>query len=233
MSTLTKITPGEGFQYNGDPQRSPSWIANRVGRVTASRLKDWLSVSKRPNKEGVHTPLKARTDYERELSFEIEFGVPFSKFQTSAMEQGQIMEELVKNKYAQEKGVEVMPAGVFYNHVFAASPDGLVGEDGLVEIKWLYDTAFTSVLAEGVPEEYMLQMQGQLWATGRKWVDFVVANGNTNMYKVIRVKRNEEIIERIKDSLDEEAFSFPAMDTNDMYDLGIEQVTAMDPPWAQ
>lgn len=230
--TITKIGTGPGFMYNGDPQGSPSWIETRVGRITASRLSDWLAVSKRPNKDGVHTPLKARTDYGRELSFEIQFGVPFSKFQTAAMEQGIVMEEVVKTRYAQEKGIEIKPAGVFYNEVFAASPDGLIGNDGLIEVKWLYDTAFMDVLTEGVPENYMLQMQGQLWATGRKWVDFVVANGNTNTYKVIRVKRDEEIIKRIQDSLTEENVAFPVIDTDDIYDLGVASVFApSDAEW--
>lgn len=216
--TITKIGTGPGFMYNGDPQRSPAWVEKRVGRVTASRLKDWLAVSKRPNKEGVHTPLKARADYELELAYERQFNVPFSGWQSSAMEQGQLMEDVVKTKYAKDHYVEVKPAGVFYNDWFAASPDGLIGEDGLIEIKWFWDSSFMDVLVNGVPDDYMLQMQGQLWASGRKWVDFVVGNGNTNKYKVIRVERDEEIIQRIKESL-EDGYTLPAIDTSDMHEV--------------
>ena len=222
MTEITKVATGEGFQYNGDPQRSPSWIATRVGRVTASRLKDWLAVSKAKKELELpfaeRTPLKPRADYEAELAFERTFKVPFSTYQTSAMEQGQAMESVVAVAYARDSKVEVKPAGVFYNDVFAASPDGLVGEDGLLEIKWFYDTAFMDVLVNGVPEDYMFQMQGQLWATGRKWVDFVVGNGNTNMYKVIRVERDEEIIDLIKASL-EGGYELPVIDTSNMHEV--------------
>lgn len=222
MTNLAKINTGEGFQYDGGPQRSPSWIAKRVGRVTASRLGDWLAVSKAKKELELpfaeRTRLKARTDYEAELSYERTFNVPFSTWQSSAMEQGQVMESVVATKYARDAGVEVKPAGVFYNEWFAASPDGLVGDDGLVEIKWFWDTAFMDVLVNGVPENYMLQMQGQLWASGRKWVDFVVGNGNTNMYKVIRVERDEEIIARIKESL-EGGFELPVIDTSNMHEV--------------
>jgi len=189
------------FKHSTDPQLSPEWIALRVGKVTASRLKDWLAVSKRPNKDGVHTPLKARADYEQELAFEKRFNRPFSRFATRAMEEGQMAEEFVKTEYAANSAQRVSPGGAFYNDVFVASPDSLVGEDGLLEVKWLYDTSYTDVLVNGVPEEYMLQMQGQLWASDRKWCDFVAGNGNTSTYIIIRVERDEEIIGRIKDSL--------------------------------
>lgn len=231
MPDITKIVTGKGFQYNGDPQRSPSWIATRVGRVTASRLKDWLAVAKRPDKNGHHAPLKSRLDYEKELAFERTFNVPFSTWQSSAMETGQTMEGVVATMYSNDYKVEVKPAGVFYNEWFAASPDGLIGDDGLIEIKWFWDSSFMDVLVNGVPEDYMLQMQGQLWASGRKWVDFVVGNGNTNMYKVIRVERDEEIIDLIKASL-EGGYTLPAIDTSNMHkvlpDDGKEQLAN---PW--
>ena len=184
------------FTYSDEPQRSPEWIKIRVGKVTASRLKDWLAVSKRDGK-----PLMARLDYERELAFETEFEVPFERFVTSAMIQGQEMEEFLKRQYEQLKGVIIRPVGCYYNEVFVASPDGEIGEDGLIECKWVYDTAFSKVLTDGVPDDHMLQMQGQLWASGRKWCDYVVGNQNTGKFIVIRVERDENIINTISESL--------------------------------
>ena len=187
------------FKYLDAPQGSPEWVEARVGKVTASRLKDWLATSVAKGKEGV--PLKARLDYERELAFEVEFNIPFERFVTAAMEQGQIMEEFLKRQYEIKFDVIAKPVGCYYSDAFVASPDAEIGADGLLECKWVYDTSFSEVLTAGVPDDHMLQIQGQLWASHRAWCDYVVGNQHTGKFVVIRVKRDEAIIKRIKDSL--------------------------------
>lgn len=194
----SKLLDVNKFEYSDAPQRSPEWVEIRVGKPTASRLKDWMATSKRDGK-----PLQARKDYEAELAFEVQFNTPFTRFVTRAMEEGTIMEDFIKRQYEKQMGVIVQPAGCYYNNYFVASPDGLVDGDGLVEVKWVYDKTFSDILVNGVPDEHMLQMQGQLWASGRKWCDYVVGNGNTNTFKVIRVERDEETIDRIRNSLKE------------------------------
>lgn len=184
------------FEYSDAPQRSPEWVEIRVGKPSASNLYRWLAVSKRDG-----TPLQARKDYEAELAFEVQFGVSFTRFVTGAMEAGQIMEEFLKRQYEQRYNVIVRPVGCYYNNFFVASPDGEIDGDGLIECKWVYDKTFSDVLVNGVPEEHMLQMQGQLWASGKKWCDYVVGNANSGHYKVIRVERDEAIISKIRDSL--------------------------------
>lgn len=196
---MTKSQPT--FKYLDAPQGSPEWVEARVGKVTASRLKDWLAVGVKGQ------PLKARADYERELAFEVEFKVPFERFVTSAMLQGQEMEEFLKKQYAQHYDVIVKPVGAYYNDSFVASPDGEIGADGLVECKWVYDTTFSKVLTEGVQDDHMLQMQGQLWASSRKWCDYVVGNQHTGKFTVIRVERDEAIIKQIEDSLKDHKLS--------------------------
>ena len=193
---LTKVKSAKGFNYSEAPQLSPDWVALRVGRVTASELKRWLALNKAGDK-----PLQARKDYERELAFEKQFNVPFSKFVTSAMEQGRMAEAYMREEYQSIVGDVVTSCGAFYNDRFVASPDGFVGDDGLVEFKWLYDTSFSDVLINGVPKEYELQVQGQLLASGRKWCDFVAGNGNTGRFKVIRVYPDKEVHKAILDSL--------------------------------
>lgn len=190
------------FKLLDAPQGSPEWVEARVGKVTASRLKDWLAVSKRDGK-----PLMARLDYERELAFEVEFKVPFERFVTNAMLQGQEMEEFLKRQYAQHYDVIVKPVGAYYSDSFVASPDGEVGDDGLVECKWVYDNTFSKVLTEGVQDDHMLQIQGQLWASDRKWCDYVVGNQHTGKFVVIRVERDEDIIKQIADSLKDHTLS--------------------------
>lgn len=197
------------FIYSDAPQRSPEWIAIRVGKPSASNLYRWLAVSKRDGK-----PLQARKDYEAEIAFEKEFNVPFTRFATSAMEEGQMMEEFLKRQYEKKCDVLVRPVGCYYNDHFVASPDGEIGKDGLIETKWVYDKTFADVLVNGVPEEHMLQIQGQLWASNRKWCDYVVGNGNTGRFVIIRVERDEETIDRIRESLKDGTISVWASSAN-------------------
>lgn len=196
MVQIKQITGAKGLNYSDAPQKSPEWVAIRTGKVGASDLGRWLAVGVKGQ------PLKARQDLERELAFEKAFKTPFSRFVTGAMQQGIDNEDFVRDQYSSLQGVVVEKAGCFYNEHFVASPDGLVGDDGLLEIKWLQDASWTEVVVSGkpIPDHYS-QMQGQLWASGRKWVDYVVGNGNTNRFKVIRVKRDEEEIARIAESV--------------------------------
>lgn len=194
---INQIIPAKGFKYLDVPQLSPEWVQARVGRKTASRLKDWMAVGKNGN------PLKARTDYERELAYEQTFGVPFSRFVTEAMVQGSVAEPFIKEQYGSIMGYVVQPAGAFYNEDFVASPDGFVDDDGSVECKWLFDNSFSDVLLNGVPMDHQWQIQGQLWASGREWCDYVAANGNTKKLKIIRVYPDKELISRIAESVKE------------------------------
>lgn len=195
MVDFKRPTAAEGFTYSTAPQHSPEWVNLRVGKVTASRLGDWLAVGAKGQ------PLAARATYETELVFEQGFNVPFKHFVTAAMEQGTQMESFLKKEIADIRGYEIESSGAFYSDTFVASPDGLVGDDGLVECKWLYDTKFAQVLKGGVPREHYLQIQGQLWATGRQWCDYVAGNANTKAFKVLRVERDEETIKEIAESV--------------------------------
>lgn len=186
------------FEYSAAFQRSPEWYKLRIGKVTASRLADWLAVSKRDGK-----PLKARSDYEQELMFERTFGVSFENFVSSAMQAGIEFENFAKQEYHKATGNEVEDCGCWFNEYFLASPDGTIGKDGLVEVKILKDNSFTDVLVNGVPENHWKQMQGQLWASGRKWNDYVAANLNAKKIKVIRVLPDKEFFKTLEASVKE------------------------------
>jgi len=201
------------FKYSEAPQRSPEWLRLRIGKVTASGLGSWLAISKRDGK-----PLKARHDYERQLAYERAFNVSFSMFVTGAMQDGIDYEDTVRQNYVKQTGQTVKESGAFYNDVFVASPDGLVGEEGLVEIKVLQDNAFSDVLGGYIPTAHQWQMQGQMWASGRVWCDYVAANLNTKKFKVTRVLRDEHKIEIIKESLLDTAVE-SKIDTTDVFDL--------------
>lgn len=184
------------FEYSGAPQRSPEWLEIRRGKIGASRLCDWLAVSKA--KTGVGKPLKARLDYEKELMFERQFGTSFEKWVSEAMQDGVDLEDFARRQYEQIVGVIANECGCWYNDYFVASPDRTVGDEGLLEIKILKDTSFTDVLINGVPEKYWQQIQGQLWASGRQWCDFVAVNLNSKKVVVIRVEPDKEFHEYLE-----------------------------------
>jgi len=208
---INHIIPATGFEYLEAPQHSPEWVQIRVGRKTSSRMADWIG-------RGVKGQfLKPHFDYERELAFEKQFNVPFSRFVSEAMDEGTNQENFIKGQYTEITGREIAPAGAFYDKDSASSPDGFVGDDGLVECKWLWDTKFSEVLDNGVLPEHQIQMQDQLRCSGRQWVDYVVANGNSKKIKIIRVARDEDMIKQIGDAAKEPIEG--SFDTADVFDF--------------
>jgi hypothetical protein len=204
------------FTYSDAPQRSPEWFRIRLGRVTASRLSDWLAVSKA--KTGPGKPLKARLDYEKELLFERKFGTSFEKFVTEAMQDGVDFEDFARRQYEHITGRKCYEVGCWYNPYFVASPDRAIGDDGLLEIKVLKDSSFTDVLIDGVPDKHWQQIQGQLWASGRKWCDYVAINLNTKKVKIIRVQPDLEFHQWLELAVPEELVSAD-LDGTDLFDF--------------
>lgn len=206
------------FEYFDGEQRSPEWYALRLGKVTASRLTDWLAVSKAKATAG--KPLKARLDYERELLFERKFNTSFETFVSEAMQDGIDYEDYARKQYEQIKEVTVDQLGAWHNEFFVASPDGGVGEDGLIEVKIVKDNSFTDILTTGIPTKWVQQVQGQLWASGRKWCDFIAVNFNTRKIKIIRVLPDLEFHEWVELTIQEEfSTDMSIFDDTDLYDL--------------
>lgn len=152
-------------------QRSPEWFAARLGKLTGSRAKAVLARTKagKPTAEYEATLWKLVAERWTQAAE--------PQFVTAAMQWGQDHEAEARQAYEFETGEEVEVVGLF-NHPtipnLAASPDGLVGEDGMVEIKCpLSSTHARRVAAGVVPEEYRPQMMLGLLCTGRKWCDYV------------------------------------------------------------
>jgi hypothetical protein len=204
------------FEYFAGEQRTEPWYQLRLGKPTASRLVDWLAVSKA--KTGAGKPLKARLDYEKELIFERKFGVAFEHYVNSAMQSGIDFEDFLLRQYEKIKGVKVTPVGAWYNDHFLASPDGGVNDEGIVEGKVLLDNSFAEVLVSGVPDKHWKQIQGQLFASKRKWCDYIAGNLKTRKVKIIRVFPDPEFHEYLElalmeslataDFSDEELYDF-------------------------
>ena len=141
----------------------------RAGKVTASRVADVLSKVKSGESAG-------RKNLKMDLVAERLTGKPTDSFTNSAMQWGTEQEPFARIAYEAYKGifVEQIP---FVDHPtiewFGCSPDGLVGEDGLLEIKSPNTTTHIEYLQEGKPpNRYIPQMMAQMACTGRKWCDF-------------------------------------------------------------
>lgn len=222
LSSMVQIAPtitgAKGFIYSDAPQRSPEWLAIRAPRIGASEIGDYMA-------KGVKGQyLAGRKAVEKKIAFSKAFGVPFEKFVNGAMQEGIDNEDFVADQYAAQKGVKLAKVGCFYNEWFVASPDrDVVDTDGLVEIKWLYDTEWSEVVLTGKPKsEHYDQMQGQMWATGKQWVDYVAGNGNTGRFKIVRVMRDDERIAEIE-AEGESVQAIEAMETNDVFEFtGVE-----------
>ena len=150
-------------------QRSADWFAARLGRATASKFKDAVSKLK------TGKPSQARQTYAIQLVAERLTHQPTPHFTTAAMQWGIDNEPAARVEYSWKTGIEVEEVG-FFEHpsmMAGASPDGLVGADGLVEFKCPSSTTHVETLLNGMPDDHIAQVQGQLWITGRAWCDFV------------------------------------------------------------
>lgn len=151
-------------------QRSPEWFAARNGRVTASRVADIVAKTK----TGYST---SRANYMAELICERLTGMQGASYTNAAMLWGVEVEPQARSAYEGATGSLVIELG-FAPHnsisMAGASPDGLVGDDGLVEIKCpITATHIDTLLGQSVPGRYVTQMQWQMACTGRQWCDFV------------------------------------------------------------
>jgi putative phage-type endonuclease len=177
-------------------QQSEEWFAARVGKVTASRIGDVMARTK--------TGYSAsRANYMAELIAERLSGQAAESFKSSAMQFGTDTEPQARQAYEFWRNVTVDECGFFPHPKLAsgASPDGLVGTDGLVEIKCPNTaTHLDTLLGATVDKKYVLQMHWQMVCTDRQWCDFVSYDPRLpEDYRIHiqRVERNAELIEEI------------------------------------
>jgi putative phage-type endonuclease len=151
-------------------QGSAEWLAIRLGKVTASRVAD--VVAKTKSGWGA-----SRANYAAQLIAERLTGTVSESFTNAAMAWGNEKEPDARRAYEWQADCEVVEIG-FAPHptlsMSGASPDGLIGDDGLVEIKCPNTaTHIDTLLGQAAPAKYITQMQWQMACTGRKWCDFV------------------------------------------------------------
>ena len=175
-------------------QGSPEWFAQRLGKVTASRLVDVLAKVKAGE-------AAARANYRAELVAERLTGKVAEGFSNAAMKWGTDCEPLARAAYEAEFGLLVEEVVRVQHPTIAntgASPDGLVSTGGLIEIKCPETKAhIDTLLSRAAPAKYIPQMQWQMACTGRAWVDFVSFDprmpSDLQLF-VCRVLRDDDLI---------------------------------------
>jgi hypothetical protein len=186
------------------PQGSAEWLAARSGKITASCFADAISVcQKKSASRDPGDPTAVAERYAADLAIERISGQPHGEPPKAwVLERGHEMEAHARRIYEGRTGAFVTEAGVCVTDdgTFGYSSDGLVDDDGLIEIKAPIDS--TKILAmwqTGDTSEYDHQMQGGMWITGRKWCDFIMyvpdlASVGKDLY-VKRVFRDDAFID--------------------------------------
>ena len=167
-------------------QRSEEWFQARLGKVTASRVADVLAKIKSGESA-------SRRNYKIQLVSERLTGEKQETYINQAMQDGIDREVFARDRYIQQFG-EVEEVGFIKHPTLeaGASPDGMVGDDGIIEIKCPMGSTHTETLmTQDVPSKYIPQIQFQLLVTGRKWCDFVSYNPMFPEHLQVFVKRVE------------------------------------------
>jgi len=179
-------------------QGSPEWLAIRLGKVTASRIADVMA-------KGKSGEAATREDYRTELVVQRLTNSPGESFTNAAMEWGTQTEPMARIAYEAHANIFVEQVA-FVDHSkiewFGCSPDGLVGETGLLEIKCpASKTHIKYLLGSKPPAKYVPQMQCQMAVTGREWCDFVSYDPRLPedlQLFVVRLERDEEYIKAME-----------------------------------
>lgn len=184
------------IETGGADQRTAAWLQERAGKFTGSRLVDVLARNKKTGE-----PLKAYWDLIWSVAVERLTGQPIDGPSGFALQWGADVEPFAREAIEIETGLVVAESGfiVHPKHEFVgASPDGLIGDDGGLEMKCPKSSVVhLERYLSGVPDEYRPQIQGCMWVTGRAW--WIFASYDPRMPEshrllTIKVKRDDAYI---------------------------------------
>jgi putative phage-type endonuclease len=194
---------GEVFRMNQPyinlEQGSDEWKQARLGHVTASNIAEVMSKGKGTGEAVGRYKYKVRLVAERLTMTAGE------SYTNAAMQWGVEQEQFACMQYEATKNEFVDKTGFWLHPTIqwlGVSPDRLVGQDGLIEVKCPNTTTHLDYLFENkVPAEYYKQIQCQLWVTGRQWCDFVSYDPRLpkrNQLLIVRTERDESLIKEME-----------------------------------
>jgi putative phage-type endonuclease len=177
-------------------QGTDEWKAARLGHVSASTVADVMSKGKTAGSES-----ETRKNYRLKIAAQRLTGDSGDGYTNAAMEWGTEQEPFARMAYEAARNVMVDKTGFWLHSTIpwvGVSPDGLVNDDGLVEIKCPNTTTHLEwVFAGKVPAKHVKQIQCQLWVMGRAWCDFVSYDPRLperNRLFIVRVPRDDQLI---------------------------------------
>jgi hypothetical protein len=187
------------------PQRSEHWYELRRGIPTASVFSTIMATGA----DGGSSLTRQKLLYL--MAGEIISGQPMETFSNHFMEKGIEVEPLALEHYAFTRGVEVSRVGFVRRTihlplggtlVVGCSPDGLVGKDGIVQVKWMKQDLLVELVDKGrFPGEHRAQCQAEMWVTGRRWCDLKIFNETmTAISPTFRIERSDAFIAEMRNA---------------------------------
>lgn len=191
-----------GYKWIECRQGDDQWTQSRLGRGTGSCLHKIMAKGRAGDSFG-----SGATEYATDLIIERLTRIPQDSISTRETEWGMLHEDGARVAYGIRKNIGIDEVGFAISNEqpsFGVSVDGLVGDDGTIEIKCPYSSAnhLKYLRFRKVPRDYYLQIQGGLWVLDRKWCDFVSYDPRMPSgydLSVVRVERDE----REKDTIAE------------------------------
>lgn len=172
-------------------QGTPEWFAARCGIPSASCFDKIITTKGEPSKQ--------REKYLWQLAAERVSGITEKSYANSEMQRGIELESEARSLYELANEVNVQRVGLCFrlDKSYCCSPDGLVGDYGLIEIKCpIASTHVGYLIQNDMPPDYFQQTQGQLLVTEREWVDFISYYPGLKPL-IVRVNRDEQFIEAL------------------------------------
>ncbi len=174
-------------------QGSPEWFEIRVGKVTASHA------------QAIGNNGKGLENYILEVVAEMFSSSERERYSNEHTERGSELEPIARAMYELQNDVEVEEIGFAeYNDFVGCSPDGLVGKDGMIEIKCPDDkTYFNLLINEKIDSAYIWQCQMNMLILERKWCDLVFYNPNfEKSMKIFRLEPDKEMFSKLKEGFE-------------------------------
>ena len=185
----------------GAPQGSSEWMKQRLGIPTASKFGDVMAMGKKNNK-----PLRSRIKYMYQLVSERITGEPPPQFDTPAMARGRDLEPTVISLYESRMNAQVVSSEFVRSKFgYGCSPDGLVGNTGLIEVKTSASHIFLEDIMESpgsVPDRFYWQIVGQCMIMDRQWCDMAQYCHPLSSLRIIRVFPNKKDFDDLTKQLD-------------------------------